>query len=304
MNRTKKKKRRSVSFLIVPDDHAEPIVFKFSAAALRVLVVVAALLLVHVVAGGVFYFLYFQAHKENVALHAEKARLENENRKVRVIARKLQDLQQFTKKLKVSLGIEAGAGLDEGKAKPVASARPGSEVRRDYYPLPQSASLNLPPDDRFRRVTAVKTAYHLVYENLPTLLPVDGLITLGFHAPNYHEGSSRKLHLGVDIAARRGSVIKAAGSGTIVFAGWTPDLGNLIIIYHGNDLFTYYAHNTRILKKSGHVRKGEPIALLGSSGETSSGPHLHFEIWRNGVPVDPKEYLFALQEQEPQPTVQ
>ena len=90
-------------------------------------------------------------------------------------------------------------------------------------------------------------------------------------------------------------MIKAAGSGTIVFANWTPDLGNLIIVYHGSDIFTYYAHNMRLLKLEGMVKKGEPIALLGSSGETSSGPHLHFEIWRDSKPVDPKEYIFSLQ---------
>jgi len=209
MNRTKKKKKRSISFLIVPDDHAEPIVFKFSAAALRVMAVVAALLLIHVLAGGVFYFLYFKAHKENVALRAEKVRLENENKKVRVIAQKLHDLQQFTQKLKVSLGIEAGAALDESGTTKLPSTVPTSEVRRDYFPLPENVTLPAQQDDRFRRVTAVKTVYHLLYENLPTLLPVNGIITLGFHARNYHEGASQKLHLGIDIAARRGSVIKA-----------------------------------------------------------------------------------------------
>ena len=114
----------------------------------------------------------------------------------------------------------------------------------------------------------------MMYERLPTLLPVEGLISLGFDDINLAEPQIRDKHFGIDIVAKRGSVIKASGEGTIVFADWTPDLGK--------------------------VRKGDPIALLGNSGETSSGPHLHFEIWRDSKPVDPKEYLFSLQTDQQQ----
>ena len=298
MSKQKKKKRRSISFLIVPDDYSEPITLKFSMRTIRIMMVIGVLLGIHIFAGAVFYYLYFQSHRENVALRAEKLRLEAENRRVQIIAKKFQSLQEFTQKLKVSLGIDVGEGIGkEGTVRAPAITSNPAEVNADYLPVnAMPRSVPEAAGGLFRRVSSVKTPYHLLYENLPTMLPVDGLITLGFHAPNVHEGTSQKLHLGIDIAAKRGSIVKAAGAGDIIFGGWTPDLGNLIIIYHGGGMFTYYAHNMRILRKSGHVKKGEPIALLGSSGETSSGPHLHFEIWRNGVPVDPKEYLFALQQ--------
>lgn len=100
-------------------------------------------------------------------------------------------------------------------------------------------------------------------------------------------------HMGVDIAAPRGSFVRAAGDGTVIFSGWTEDLGNLIILYHGNGFFTYYGHNQRLLKlRNSYVRKADVIAMVGSSG-ASSAPHLHFEIWKDGLPLDPKEYILA-----------
>jgi murein DD-endopeptidase MepM/ murein hydrolase activator NlpD len=129
-------------------------------------------------------------------------------------------------------------------------------------------------------------------ENLPTLLPVEGFLTSDFKKESWF---IPKTHTGIDIAAKKGSVVRAAGAGVIIFANWTFDLGNLIIVDHGDGVFSYYGHNQRILKgEKSYVKKGEAIALLGSSGR-SSGPHLHFEIWKDGVPVDPKEFILAFQ---------
>jgi murein DD-endopeptidase MepM/ murein hydrolase activator NlpD len=88
-------------------------------------------------------------------------------------------------------------------------------------------------------------------------------------------------------------VVLAAGAGQIVFANWTYVWGNLIIIHHGDNVFSYYGHNDRLLAHDrAFVEKGEPIALLGNSG-LSSGPHLHFEIWKDGVAIDPRQILLA-----------
>jgi murein DD-endopeptidase MepM/ murein hydrolase activator NlpD len=105
-----------------------------------------------------------------------------------------------------------------------------------------------------------------------------------------------KNHPGIDIVAKKGTVIRAAGAGVIIFANWTFDLGNLIIIDHGGGVVSYYGHTQRMLQsEKAYVKKGDPIALLGSSGK-SSGPHLHFEIRRDGVPIDPKSYVLGFEE--------
>jgi len=110
------------------------------------------------------------------------------------------------------------------------------------------------------------------------LWPNDGPLTRGFEPG---------LHAGIDIAGEVGSPVRAAAAGTVVFAGWDDELGNLVTLDHGGGLSTKYGHNERIEVKVGQaVTRGETIARLGNSG-VSSGPHVHFECTRDGVPVAP-----------------
>jgi murein DD-endopeptidase MepM/ murein hydrolase activator NlpD len=291
-----KKKRRFVSFLVLPDDYTEPINFKLSVFSLRMLAVVGIILLIHIIVGGVFYFQYYKVHNENVVLKVEKAKLERENSQVRTIAEKFDELQQISRKLRISLGVDDSEEVDGLLSQTSPLVRQKSEiVNQDFPPIAGEGGVERQVEAALQRVSNSQSLYHLMYENLPTLLPVDGLISHGYDAIDFGEPLSRDQHQGIDITAKRGSIIRASGAGTIVFAGWTPDLGNLIIVYHGSDLFTFYAHNMRLLRKEGTVKKGESIALLGSSGGSSTGPHLHFEIWRESKPVDPREFIFALQ---------
>jgi murein DD-endopeptidase MepM/ murein hydrolase activator NlpD len=86
--------------------------------------------------------------------------------------------------------------------------------------------------------------------------------------------------------------VVAAADGYVVFSGWTYQDGQVLILSHSGGFLTYYKHNQSLLKSANiFVRRGEPIALLGNSGRTSSGPHLHFEVWKDGAPVDPARYL-------------
>ena len=100
-------------------------------------------------------------------------------------------------------------------------------------------------------------------------------------------------HRGIDIAGTMGDLVKASADGIVVFSGWTYDLGNLVILYHGNGFYTYYGHNQSCLHQRGSfVKKGESIATLGNTG-ISSAPHLHFEIWKDGISHDPKDFILA-----------
>ena len=120
--------------------------------------------------------------------------------------------------------------------------------------------------------------------SFPAILPTEGYMTRGFD-PEYN-------HYGLDIAGKIGTLINAAADGNIVFSGWTYNDGYVVIISHASGFMSFYKHNKTLLKSAGSfVRRGEPIATLGNSGATSSGPHLHFEIWKDGVPVDPSIYM-------------
>ena len=114
--------------------------------------------------------------------------------------------------------------------------------------------------------------------------PVRGIVTDTF-AP-------ARSHFGTDIAATKGSVIQATRNGTVIMSTWSADTGHMIGIQHDNNLVSWYKHNSARLKNLGdRVQAGEAIAVIGNSGEMSSGPHLHFELWYNGQPVNPQNYI-------------
>lgn len=111
--------------------------------------------------------------------------------------------------------------------------------------------------------------------------PVRGIVTQKFDPATGH--------LGVDVVAEQNETIKAALGGTVIVSTWTIDGGNEIHIQHENNMLTVYKHNSVLLRKVGDVVKaGDSVAIIGNSGETSSGPHLHFELWKEGSPADPE----------------
>ncbi|QZY55643.1 M23 family metallopeptidase [Crassaminicella profunda] len=100
-----------------------------------------------------------------------------------------------------------------------------------------------------------------------------------------------KTHRGVDIAAKTGTPVKAVTTGIVIFSGWKGNYGNCVIINNGNGIQTLYAHNNKLLVKKGEkVTKGQVISLVGSTGNTT-GPHVHFEVKKNGVLVNPLKYV-------------
>ena len=120
---------------------------------------------------------------------------------------------------------------------------------------------------------------------IPQLIsPIEGIITGGFDKVTNH--------FAVDIAAASNTPVKTCYEGTVIFADWTSETGNIIIVQHENNLLSAYKHNSALLKEVGEfVRSGEAIAIIGNSGENSTGPHLHFELWFEGAPIDPQNFI-------------
>ena len=114
--------------------------------------------------------------------------------------------------------------------------------------------------------------------------PLRGIVT------NKFDPASK--HYGVDIVSVQNEAIKATLDGVVIFTGWTLETGYTISIQHENDLISVYKHNSALLKDQGSsVKAGDAIAIVGSSGEYSTGPHLHFELWYKGVPVNPTDFI-------------
>jgi murein DD-endopeptidase MepM/ murein hydrolase activator NlpD len=122
-------------------------------------------------------------------------------------------------------------------------------------------------------------------EKLHFFAPVRGMVTNSFNPLNNH--------FGTDVVAGPNEVVKATLDGTVTMATWTLETGYIIQIQHEHNLISVYKHNAELLKKVGiRVRAGDAIAIIGNSGELTTGPHLHFEIWQNGVPLNPEEFVF------------
>jgi murein DD-endopeptidase MepM/ murein hydrolase activator NlpD len=114
--------------------------------------------------------------------------------------------------------------------------------------------------------------------------PIKGIITNSY---NINED-----HFGIDVAAKENELIKSTLDGTVISAEYTSNDGYTIQIQHGNDLISIYKHCSVLTKKTGDfIKAGEPIAIVGNTGELSSGPHLHFEIWYNGFSINPQNYV-------------
>jgi murein DD-endopeptidase MepM/ murein hydrolase activator NlpD len=104
--------------------------------------------------------------------------------------------------------------------------------------------------------------------------------------------SVEKKHYAVDVVTSRNSPVKSVADGRVVFAEWTAETGYVILIEHSYGLLSVYKHNASLTKSQGDmVRAGEVIATAGNTGELTTGPHLHFELWNEGNPVDPSEYI-------------
>lgn len=150
-------------------------------------------------------------------------------------------------------------------------------------------------DSLFRKEMESSDRYNLLYSdeeasqaspirNFYFFVPLKGIVTNSF---NPSEG-----HNGIDIVAKKNEAVKAALDGTVLFTGWTIKTGYVIALQHQSNIVSFYKHNSALMKKEGEtVRAGEVIAIIGDTGELSTGPHLHFELWYDGRAVNPLDYI-------------
>ena len=134
--------------------------------------------------------------------------------------------------------------------------------------------------ERFNLSLGMKEQNHDYYHFFP---PVEGIVTQSF--------DEKKRHYGTDIVAKANAKVAAVLDGVVIFTDWTVKTGYVIQVQHTNDLISVYKHNSILLKKQGdYVRAGEVLGVVGNTGEESSGPHLHFELWRAGNPLNPENF--------------
>lgn len=170
-----------------------------------------------------------------------------------------------------------------------------NEVNRDslreQFKLDPS-TVDLTPikqDSLLRAEVALEDKYNLFERNTSTsdialFPPISGTVSQKYDA--------QKKHYAVDVVASRETPVKAAANGIVIFAEWTADTGHVIILEHRDGFISVYKHNGSLNKTQGDiVRAGEVIASVGNTGEFTTGPHLHFELWNKGTPINPLDFI-------------
>ena len=181
----------------------------------------------------------------------------------------------------------------QGK-QPLATVAAQYDSTRDYSSIRFSAST---ADSALREKFEKEERFNLThgFTDNETITGLSGLhffppVKGGIISSHY---DVRTKHFGTDIITRPKVLVSAALDGVIIFTGWTMETGHVIQIQHSNNIVTIYKHNASLLKSTGDVvRAGEPISVVGDSGELyTTGPHLHFEIWYKGTPLDPEKHI-------------
>ncbi len=196
-------------------------------------------------------------------------------------------LRQYNVQLRKALG-ERVDGLDTSTTSIPNKSLIASDLRKQNNSNIEIEAFESKNENFAGNKTKILQSNFSVLEiELPLTKPTLGLITRDF-APE--DG-----HLGIDISGKIGTLIYTPAPGTVIFSNWTYNYGYTLIIAHGSGYRTVYKHTQQLLKFEGEfVRRGDPIAIMGNTGTESSGPHLHFEIWKDGNPLNPKNYLLNI----------
>ena len=196
------------------------------------------------------------------------------------LTRRLEELKETARSIRKLAGVE---GIETDSSLQVQVNNPQLVANRNGLPF-------LMDDSRLPVIVepnSVKGRAAL-FRYVPSIWPTGGWVTREF---KHGDVPILSTHFGMDVAAREGAPVLSTADGVVTFADWDQDLGWLVEIDHGYDVVTRYGHNSRLRVDSGQlVHRGQIIALVGNTGR-SSGPHLHYEVLKNNVPVNPRGYL-------------
>ena len=252
---------KKFTILVIPDDDSETSSYSFSKIFIKIAIVFS---LITILATIAIIIKTVPSISKFDSLNKKYNVLAKERIKVLELMESLEKLNQMDQFVRNSLG---------------------SELNFSEKPEIVDSALMLIPENHLISLS----------DNIPSLAPIDGFISKRMESAF---SNVNNLHGGIDIVASEGTPIRATSSGVVVFSGWTYEMGNLIVIYHGDDYITHYGHNQQnIISRLDIVKKGDVIGYVGNTG-ISSGPHLHFEIWKGDKSIDPLIYFPEYQKKD------
>ncbi len=245
------------SILIIPDNDDRDRQFSITRRQMLSLIIGLMLILCIVV-----FFIVYALPKlmQYKAMEAENEKFAAERVKIMELMQDLNRIEQMDRLIRKTLG---------------------SELELPFVSMNDDSTWSESNQPRYEDNITVSYV-----DNIPSKYPVEGYITQKMRTNKLFKNQN---HYGIDIAVKEGEPVYASASGFVVFSDWTYDFGNYIILYHGDDYFTVYGHNkNNFVKVRDFVKRSDVIASSGGTG-IASGPHLHFEIWKNGKAVNPLE---------------
>jgi len=259
--------------------------FSYSLTPLNVIIMFGGML---VVFGALIYLLVAFTPLKNYVIPDYASTIYREEARIaRIQADSLLEESRKTERYLNDLKVILSGGSLSNATDTVPSGSATPDLNYNISDLDESMRQKISEQDRFSIEAIEETEDRK--KGLILFKPVNGTISSSF---NPKEG-----HYGIDLVAPKDDPVKAVLDGTIIAAAFTADDGNIISVQHANNLISVYKHNSVLLRKVGDmVKAGESIAFIGDSGENSEGPHLHFELWENGAPVNPTQYLSFGQE--------
>ncbi len=285
--------------------------YSFSANTSKVLLISTLLGSFVALSGAIHYLNLFSTVVSNDYLESEnktlRTKLKRYRDKIKKINKNLKTITNFEKRLKSFANLDktiltkpyyTEKEIDELKTTIAAPLRPTESLERadaDYQKfdahLDQFQNKSTELKEQLSKLTKLYSDRKMIFHALPTLFPTIGWIT-SFYGKRKNPVTGRyKLHAGLDIGASYGAPILAAADGIVVYSGYKSAMGKVVQVDHGYGIQTTYAHSQKLLVRSGEaVSKGQTIARVGSTGH-STGPHLHYEVRINGIPVDPYYFL-------------
>jgi murein DD-endopeptidase MepM/ murein hydrolase activator NlpD len=259
----KKRKIKSYTFLLIPDNERATKSIHLKISVLRFLFVFLIITILLIIAGAASYWKVAELALDYNRLEEENIQLKKNLAKVDELQADINKLKQVDRKLKSALsGYVTMVDQSDGDPENILTTGVDKMGSIQY--------------DRS------------IFKSIPSEVPVKGFVTRGFQANSILSSG----HIGIDIAAEMGSPVKATADGSVIFSGWTFEEGYVVIIQHKYNFFSFYKHNMQNLcQELEYVKKGQVIALLGDTGQITSGAHLHFEIWQGSKPVDPTMFV-------------
>jgi len=276
------KRRKILSILVIPDGEQQTFTLKIRYGLMRFVFALLVVFLCVLIFGTISYWKLAKIALDYNRVEALNEKLLKDNEVINQIAENYTRTREIENRIRNILGDKVDFSDD-------SYSRTGEEM------LDSGSKYVNPLHRQYTSRSPLTQMRSDLLSSYPTLLPVDGPITRFFSRNNAASGAG---HFGIDLVAQELSVIRASGDGIVVFAGWTVDGGNELLIDHQNGYMTIYKHNASLLvQERQFVRQGDPVALLGNSGE-STAPHLHFEVWKDYKPIDPFEIL-PIKDMEP-----